>query len=88
MDVLAHGTNQRTFSRGEIIAGALSSLAFATVHNATAKGYDTKTVLLPQTMTGLALWGLARKFGIGSSIAAHAGLNGFLLTLSRMRPGR
>lgn len=88
MDVLAHGTSQRTFSRGEVIAGALSSLAFAAVHNATAKGYDTKAVPLPQAMTGMTLWGLARKFGIGSSIAAHAGLNSFLFTLTRMRPGR
>lgn len=85
MDVLARGTDARTFSRAELFAGMLSSLTFGAVHNATAKGYDTKTVPAPQTVGGMILWGLARKFGMGSSIAAHMSYNGFLTAATRLR---
>ncbi len=76
--VVARGTETYKFTRNELIFGAFTSLIFGLSHNVPSgglKGFDTKTIPASQTIDGAVYWGLARKFGIGSSIAAHAVFN-------------
>lgn len=82
-DVLARGTQSRTFTRAEFIGGALSSFVFGQVHNITPKGYDKKNIPTPQTLGGVILWGLARKFGLASSVACHMAFNARVALFSK-----
>lgn len=63
------------FNGPEIATGVASSVVFGALHNITKKGVDTRTIPASQTMVGLVFWGLMRKFGVASSIAAHSALN-------------
>ncbi len=69
------GTEPFKFSRKEMVVGAISSVLFGAVHNLTSKGFDTKTIPASQTADGFLYWCLMRRFGIASSMAAHAGFN-------------
>lgn len=75
VEIVKEGTNTSKFSIKEVVAGIVSSIVFGAAHNFTSKGVDTKTIPSSQTMGGFALWGLMRKFGIGSSVVAHGAFN-------------
>lgn len=69
------GTDHLGFSRRELIAGAVSSVLFGFAHNITNSGLNTQTLPTPQIICGAYFWGIARKFGLPASMAAHGMLN-------------
>lgn len=74
-EVVAGGTEPFEFSGKELLYGLVSSLIFGAAHNITSKGINTKTIPASQTADGLVYWFLMRRFGIASSVAAHAAFN-------------
>lgn len=72
---LVFGTEKLRFSRRELLVGAISSLLFGAAHNVSPKGINTEVLPTPQVVSGMYYWGLARKFGLPSSMLAHGALN-------------
>ncbi len=72
---LAIGTGGFKFSRRELIAGAISTLAFGFLHNITDKGIDTNTIPSSQLFLGAVNWVLQRRFGMLAPILSHARFN-------------
>ncbi|MCS7092072.1 MAG: CPBP family intramembrane metalloprotease [Patescibacteria group bacterium] len=65
------GVDGNWMTRKACIAGGISSLLFGLAHNFTFKGFDTKTIPASQTLGGMILWVLQRKYGVFSSTLAH-----------------
>lgn len=66
------GTGGLKMNRREILVGAITSLLFGGYHNVTESGLDTKTIPASETLGGIALWYLQRKFGVLANTSAHA----------------
>lgn len=81
-DVIIGGTEKFAFTRRELYGGLISSVLFGAVHNVTKTGIDTQTIPASQTVSGLMLWYMMRRFGVASSIAMHSSFNFFA---SRLR---
>jgi len=63
------------FTRGELIAGAVSTLIFGAAHNLTDDGFATKNIPSPQILSGATFWILQRRFGFLANVSSHATLN-------------
>jgi hypothetical protein len=59
-------------NRRELTVGAVTSLLFGGGHNFTSEGFDTEVIPASQTLIGMGLWYLQRKFGFVSCTLAHA----------------
>lgn len=71
------GTEGVGMTRREIMVGTISSLMFGILHNVGGrkKFVDTRTIPVFQTMAGMGLWYLQRKFGVVSNTLAHIWVN-------------
>ena len=74
------GKEAYTLTRKEVLVGLASSALFGLAHNVYRKAdgqraFSTNTIPASQFADGFIFWYLTRKFGIGSSIAAHAAHN-------------
>lgn len=69
------GTRELRSTRQEFISGAATSFLFGVRHNFTDRGFDTKTIPLPQTVSGMIMWYLQRKLGYIAAVTNHTLIN-------------
>lgn len=82
------GKESYKLTRKELIYGLASSAIFAYTHNMYTKQnsnggdslvFNTGTIPAAQFTTGMMIWYLTRKFGIGSAVAAHSAHNAVVI---------
>ena len=84
---LKGGTSDFSFGRKELLYGVCSSLIFGAMHNLSKEnGFNTNIIPASQTIDGFIYWNLLRRFGIGSSIVAHAGFNRAVVKMIESTP--
>lgn len=69
------GTGDLGVTKGELLAGAGTTVMYAATHNFTKKGFDTRTIPAEQSLFGMVIWYIQRKFGIVASTVGHAWFN-------------
>ena len=82
------GKESYTLTRKELMYGLATSAIFAYTHNmymrrnddgTESTAFSLNTIPAAQFTTGMILWYLTRKFGIGSAVVAHSAHNAVVI---------